>query len=81
MDLICGDWGASMCSAKRWFDFLGDSTSPYVPFQINYLPQPDTTPVDNYIPNDPKTIPCNQAIDVSQFFDKTTAIDFLWYAI
>lgn len=81
MDLICGEWGASKCSAKRWFDFLGDSTSPYVPFQINYLPQPDTTPVDNYIPNDPKTIPCNQAIDVSQIANCLVSMLLIFYGM
>lgn len=64
MDLICGEWGASKCSAKRWFEFMGDQNNPYVPFQITYLAQPNTDPVDGYIPANPTITPCNQAINV-----------------
>lgn len=64
MDIICGEWGAAGCSPKRWFQFMGD-VSAYVPFQITYMPQPNIEPVDGYTPSDPKTTPCNQAVDVS----------------
>lgn len=66
LDLMCGDWGASRCSAKKWFTYMGDaSTNSYVPFQITYLASPDTKPVDGYIPLDPRVVPCSEAVDVS----------------
>jgi Niemann-Pick C1 protein len=67
MDLMCGPWGASKCSAMRWFNFMGTAgpTNPFVPFQINYLNS--SGPVDKngqvFKPLDPKVTPCNKAFD------------------
>ena len=68
LDIMCGAWGASRCSAAKWFFYMGDAADNfYVPFQITYLPQPDTSPLPNGItPHDPKIIPCHEAIDVSR---------------
>lgn len=68
LDLMCGSWGASKCSPTRWFGFMGDTGNPYVPFQINYLPQKSTDIVDGMQPLNPKVIPCSQSIDVSKLF-------------
>lgn len=58
---MCGEWGASRCSPKKWFEFMGDAAGNlYVPFQITYI----TEPVDDFIPLDPKIVPCNEAINV-----------------
>lgn len=68
LDLMCGSWGASKCSAERWFGYMGDSKgNPFVPFQINYLPQKSPDIVDDMKPLNPKVIPCSQSIDVSTF--------------
>lgn len=66
LDLMCGEYGAEYCSPMRWFTFMGDSSSPYVPFQIDYTNDPDpehgiTTPYD------PPTRPCNVGPPVSTF--------------
>ncbi|XP_063904619.1 NPC intracellular cholesterol transporter 1 homolog 1b isoform X3 [Zophobas morio] len=67
IDLMCGTWGASKCTAKRWFDFMGTSgdSNPFVPFQINYLNNSD--PVNHnghrYVPDSPHITPCSQAFD------------------
>lgn len=66
LDMMCGDWGASRCSAKRWFDFLGDASNIYVPFQITYKPVDDS--VDGFEPMNPKVTPCSQPLDVRNFF-------------
>lgn len=61
LDVMCGEWGASRCSPKKWFEFMGDASGNlYVPFQITYI----TDPVDDYIPLDPEIVPCNKAINV-----------------
>lgn len=65
--MMCGDWGASRCSPMKWFHYMGDANNPYVPFQITYLPQPDTEPVNGLIPVDPKVVPCYEAVNVSLF--------------
>lgn len=65
LDLMCGDWGASRCSPKRWFGFMGDAAgNQFVPFQINY----NTTAVDGFTPMDPKVVPCSESVDVSRAF-------------
>ncbi|XP_059468313.1 NPC intracellular cholesterol transporter 1 isoform X2 [Neocloeon triangulifer] len=61
LDVMCGSWGASRCSYKKWFDFLGDVSGPYVPFQINYVPTEEA--VDDIKPLDPLVVPCNQKIN------------------
>lgn len=72
LDLMCGNWGASKCSAMRWFQFMGTAgdTNPFVPFQINYLNS--TGPVNKdgkkYEPLNPQVTPCSKAFDVSCIF-------------
>ena len=68
LDLMCGSWGASKCSPARWFGFMGDASSPFVPFQINYLPQNSSSRDDEIKPLNPKVVPCNQAVDVRIFW-------------
>lgn len=66
LDVMCGEWGASRCSAKKWFEFMGTPDgNPYVPFKINYVGRPDTKPFDGMIPHDPLVVPCNESINVS----------------
>lgn len=68
-DLMCGPWGASKCSPTRWFGYMGDAQgNPFVPFQINYLPQSNSSIVDEMKPLDLKVIPCSQSVDVSLLF-------------
>lgn len=66
LDLMCGEWGALECTAKKWFHYMGDAEdNGYVPFQINYKAQPNTNPINGFIPHDPKIVPCYEALDVS----------------
>lgn len=38
MDLACGSNGASRCSPKLWYDFMGNiGENPFVPFQMTYI--------------------------------------------
>ncbi|CAH0588864.1 unnamed protein product [Chrysodeixis includens] len=58
LDLMCGEYGAEYCTPQRWFTFMGDGSSPYVPFQIDYTNDPD--PAHGITePYDPPTRPCN----------------------
>lgn len=36
MDLGCGAFNAKTCNYRRWYEFMGDVTGDYVPFQIDY---------------------------------------------
>ncbi|XP_058815387.1 NPC intracellular cholesterol transporter 1 homolog 1b [Topomyia yanbarensis] len=37
MDMACGGWESTRCTAERWFEFLGDAVNnEYVPFVIEY---------------------------------------------
>lgn len=68
LDLMCGEWGSSKCSPQRWFGFMGDKNTPGVPFQINYKAHNSSDPVDGFTPMNPRVVPCNESVDVS---DKT----------
>ncbi|CAB3365569.1 Hypothetical predicted protein [Cloeon dipterum] len=61
MDILCGVWGASRCTYKKWFDFLGDATGAFVPFQINYIATEE--PDDVISPLNPLVVPCNKQAD------------------
>ncbi|XP_013148224.1 PREDICTED: Niemann-Pick C1 protein isoform X2 [Papilio polytes] len=61
LDLMCGKWGASYCTPQRWFDSMGDSSSPFVPFQINYIS--GDMPDDQVVPYQPPTTSCSASIN------------------
>ncbi|EFN76828.1 NPC intracellular cholesterol transporter 1 isoform X4 [Harpegnathos saltator] len=62
LDLMCGDWGASRCTALKWFHFMGDAANnAYVPFQITYVNTDG--PVNSFEPLDPQVTPCNKALN------------------
>lgn len=49
---------------------MGDAeNNAYVPFQITYVAQNSSQPVNGYIPLDPIITPCSQALDVSVDID------------
>ncbi|XP_018568156.1 Niemann-Pick C1 protein isoform X3 [Anoplophora glabripennis] len=62
LDIMCGPWGADKCSALRWFSYMGDASSYFVPFQINYFNQ--TKPVVNgFKPLNVTVTPCSKPLD------------------
>lgn len=65
LDLMCGEYGSSRCSPERWFRNLGDSSNPFVPFQIDYVAS--DKPIDGFTPRDPEITPCNKPANVSNF--------------
>ncbi|CAG4956215.1 unnamed protein product [Parnassius apollo] len=60
LDMMCGQWGAAYCTPQRWFDFMGDASGAFVPFQINYIS--GDQPADGFTPYSPPTRPCNVGI-------------------
>lgn len=80
LDLMCGDWGASRCSPKRWYGFMGDaSTNSFVPFQINYRPHTSSVKVDGFTPMDPRVIPCSESVDVRVDKKYLLQINFIYF--
>ncbi|KAK0079318.1 hypothetical protein PV325_001397, partial [Microctonus aethiopoides] len=65
MGLACGDYSASDCTPKLWFESMGDAKSNYfVPFQINYVYESNDD--KNYTdPLNPPTKFCHEAYDDS----------------
>lgn len=63
LDIMCGPWGASKCSALKWYEFMG-TKSNFVPFQINYRNQTKQI-VDGFMPLNPVTTFCSKPVDVS----------------
>ncbi|XP_033220867.1 NPC intracellular cholesterol transporter 1 [Belonocnema kinseyi] len=62
LDMMCGEWGASRCSAKRWYDYMGDAAhNLYVPFQITYKAVDQEE--NGFQPLDPEITPCNKALN------------------
>uniref|UniRef100_A0A182JGB1 Uncharacterized protein n=1 Tax=Anopheles atroparvus TaxID=41427 RepID=A0A182JGB1_ANOAO len=37
MDVGCGFWEATGCTAQRWFNYMGAADNDFVPFEINYV--------------------------------------------
>ncbi|PSN54935.1 Niemann-Pick C1 protein [Blattella germanica] len=65
LDMMCGDWGASRCSPKKWFNYMGDAKdNQFVPFQINYIETNKT--VGRFIPLNPSVVPCSQGISADK---------------
>lgn len=61
---MCGEWGASRCTALKWFYFMGDAENNiYVPFQITYVNT--DKPIGPFEPLDPQITPCSKALNVS----------------
>ncbi|XP_029677101.1 NPC intracellular cholesterol transporter 1 isoform X4 [Formica exsecta] len=62
LDIMCGEWGASRCTALKWFHFMGDAENNiYVPFQITY--KNTDGPIDLFTPVDPVITPCSKALN------------------
>ncbi|XP_017854983.2 NPC intracellular cholesterol transporter 1 isoform X2 [Drosophila busckii] len=62
-DLMCGAYPASRCSPTKWFNFMGNVDNVYVPFQITYVQHSMNSTIDGYTPLNPKTTPCNEAVN------------------
>ncbi|KAK9709012.1 Niemann-Pick C1 N terminus [Popillia japonica] len=60
LDIMCGTWTSTRCTARRWFDYMGNKDTPFVPFQINYK---NTDPTNRYIPANPPVTPCSRGLD------------------
>ncbi|EDV98847.1 GH13378 [Drosophila grimshawi] len=63
LDLMCGAYPASRCSATKWFTFMGDSSSPFVPFQITYMQHATNATENGFTPLNPPITPCQQAVN------------------
>ena len=63
LDLMCGEYGSTRCNPQRWFSYMGDSSNPFVPFEIAYVAS--ETPVGKFVPRNPEVTPCNKALNVS----------------
>lgn len=64
----------SRCTAMRWYSYMGDSNTPYVPFQINYRLHNSTALVDGFKPMNPSVVPCSESVDVSEIVMKKIEI-------
>ncbi|XP_034472622.1 NPC intracellular cholesterol transporter 1 [Drosophila innubila] len=64
LDLMCGAYPASRCSPTKWFTYMGDKQNNYyVPFQITYVQHQTNSTKDGFTPADPKTTPCDKAVN------------------
>lgn len=57
---MCGPWGAYDCNAERWFDYMGDVSNSFAPFQINYEYTTEEM-VDVYDVYNPDVYKCDQS--------------------
>lgn len=61
MDIACGNWESTRCTAERWFTYLGDAVdNVYVPFTIEY--HLEENPEKRY---NQDVLPCSEAYDGS----------------
>lgn len=69
MDIMCGEYPASRCSANKWFTYMGSADNVYVPFQITYIQHDNSSSIiDGYRPLDPPTVPCSSPLNVSYLY-------------
>ena len=57
---ICGPWGSSYCTPRRWWEYLGSVANGYSPFQINYDIENATTSTDGHTYHNPVVTKCNE---------------------
>lgn len=75
LDLMCGEWGAARCSATRWFGYMGNAeNNAFIPFQINYRYHNSSDKMDGFKPMDPRVVPCNESMDVRNFFNEISTV-------
>ncbi|XP_046615474.1 NPC intracellular cholesterol transporter 1 homolog 1b-like [Neodiprion virginianus] len=65
MDLACGPYGASRCTYKLWYEYMGTASDDgLVPFQMTYVWDADDSLSSNSSLN-PETKTCDEAYDNS----------------
>ncbi|KAH8392947.1 hypothetical protein KR200_001327 [Drosophila serrata] len=65
MDLGCGAFNAKTCNYRRWYEFMGDVTGDYVPFQINYIWSDDAEEGSEEIYLDLNILKCGESYEGS----------------
>jgi Niemann-Pick C1 protein len=61
---MCGSAGVIGCNPNVWYSYLGNSTSDFVPFQINYKKYPsDVKKVGNFTVINPMIKRCDESVD------------------
>jgi Niemann-Pick C1 protein len=63
MNLLCGPWGSTLCTPKRWFEFLGSTSNGQSPFDIVY--HFGKEPVGGFTPHNPDVPPCHAGVHVN----------------
>ncbi len=73
LSLMCGRWGETLCTARRWFDFMGSTANGVSPFDILYeyveegeeeKGREGRNHLGGFVAHDPSTTPCDQAVEV-----------------
>ncbi len=67
LSLMCGPWGETLCTPRRWFDFMGSTSNGVSPFDIlyEYVDDDDKKDLGGFVPHDPATVPCDQGVEAS----------------
>ena len=72
LGVMCGQWGATYCTGRRWFDYMGDpDQNMMAPFKINYIYKPKQTNKthDNFKLFNTTIVPCNETASVRSMLD------------
>ena len=56
MQLLCGPWGAGLCTPERWFNYMGSTSNGYSPFDIVY----ELSDGEERIVHNPSALGCDQ---------------------
>ncbi len=66
MNLLCGPWGLHLCTARRWFDYMGSTSNGYAPFMVVYnYSSEDVIEPGGFEPHNPHVTPCNEQVGVN----------------
>ena len=73
LNFLCGPWGSTLCTAHRWFEYMGSTSNGYSPFNILYefLDQDSDPMPDGFEPHNPDVVPCHIGVGVSESFSQS----------
>uniref|UniRef100_T1IQG2 SSD domain-containing protein n=1 Tax=Strigamia maritima TaxID=126957 RepID=T1IQG2_STRMM len=66
LDMLCGPWGAALCTGDRWLTYMGDVSNGFAPFLVNVTYWKEKTVNEHgktFYPQNYPIAKCSQQID------------------
>lgn len=64
MSLMCGRWGDTLCTPRRWFDFMGSTANGVSPFEILYeYVSAGEEAAGGFLVHNPESTACHERVE------------------